>query len=115
MSSQFKGRMGEFYAEFDEIVNKLSHKELLWLVCFVNGYHAGNLQCLTIICPDTVFQVLRAEAIYMTNDSKRQPNMNRKRKLKNAYTAQDYIESDASPEDALIEAIDSNVFLREFN
>jgi hypothetical protein len=108
MSSQYKGRMAELYAEFDQVIDKLTYKELLWLVCFVQGYHAGNSECLSIICADDVLcEDIRSEAIYSTNSGKRsEPNMNRKRKLKYAYTADDYVLESISPEDALIDAID---------
>jgi hypothetical protein len=109
MSSQYKGRMAELYAEFDQVIDKLTYKELLWLVCFVQGYHAGNSECLSIICADDeLHEDIRSEAVYSTNSGKRtEPNLNRKRKLKHAYTELDYSLESISPEDALIEAIDS--------
>lgn len=109
MNSQYKGRMAELYAEFEPVLNKLSYKDLLWLVCFVQGYHANNSECLRLVCgSDEVFDDINSEATYNKNSVQRQePNMSRKRKLKFAYTEQDYSLESVSPEDALIDVIDS--------
>ena len=109
MNSQYKGRMAELYADFDQIIDKLTYKELLWLICFVQGYHAANQECLDLVCNDSeLFEEIRSEAIYMSHSTQRnEPNTNRKRKLKFAYTEQDYSQDTVSPEDALIDAIDS--------
>jgi hypothetical protein len=119
MSSQYKGRMAELYQDFDEVVDRLTYKDLIWLICFVQGYHAGSQECLQVICiSEELLQEIRKEAIYMTHENQRlTPNNNRKRKLKSAYTQNDYIEGTGSPEDAIIEALDTfnGLSLGEFN
>lgn len=116
MSSPYKGRMAELYAEFDQVIDKLSYKELLWLICFVQGYHANNQECLDLVCAsDELFEAINEEATYNKNATQRQePNLNRKRKLKFAYTADDYTKDSLSPEDAYLDAIDNGLNFKEF-
>jgi hypothetical protein len=103
--SSYKSRMAEHYQDFDpDFINRLSFKDYLWLVCFVNGYHNHNKECLDLL---DASDEMRSEAYFMSHSDRRsEPNMNRKRKLKYAYTADDYVLESISPEDALIDAID---------
>jgi hypothetical protein len=104
--SSYTSRMAEHYQDFDpDFINRLSFKDYLWLVCFINGYHNHNRECLDLL---DASDEMRSEAYFMSNANQRQePNLNRKRKLKYAYTELDYSLESISPEDALIEAIDS--------
>ena len=104
--SSFKSRMAEHYQDFDsDFINRLTFKDYLWLVCFVNGYHNHNKECLDLL---DASEDMRSEVYFMSHaDRRSEPNTNRKRKLKHAYTEQDYGHDTFSPEDALIGAIDS--------
>lgn len=103
--SSYKSRMAEHYQDFDtDFINRLSFKEYLWLVCFVNGYHNHNKECLDLL---DASEEMRSEAYFASNaDRRSEPNTKRKRKLKFAYTEQDYSHDTVSPEDALLDAID---------
>ena len=116
MKQQFSLHMAKLWSEFDpRFIDKLSYRELLWLILFMNAYHAGNAETLSIIAPESVFEEIREEAVYMTHaDRRAKQNLKRKRAFRFAYTEQDYTRDSISPEDAYIEAIDNDLLFKEF-
>lgn len=114
MSNPFSRTMAELWPEFDPIINRLSQKELLWLILFVNAYHSGTKEAMDIMCPDG--SNMREEIIFMTHAERRStPNEKRSRKLRFSYTPSDYGQDSISPEDAYLEALDNNLSFAEFN